>query len=186
MPFLLDQKAVNFRDRPLLFIDLEMTGLDVPIHEIVEVAALLVNQSDFSIQNSYYTKVIPQHIETASPRSLKVINYSPSAWQDAIPLRQTLQELSQFAPNAILVGWSVQNEWDFLVTALEREDLPIFFDYHLLEVWTLAYHKLRHHPDITKLDITATCRVLDIPVERHKPDSDIRATYEIFRKLIDN
>ena len=37
------QQFQDFRDRPLLFIDLEMSGLDPTKHEIVEVGALLVD-----------------------------------------------------------------------------------------------------------------------------------------------
>jgi len=172
------------RERPLLFIDLEMTGLDSRIHEIVEVAALVVRQSDFAILNSYYTKVIAEHPETAHPESIKIINYSPAVWKDAVPLKQVLLELSALAPDCILAGWSVQNEWDFLVAALDKYQLPYFFDYHLLEVWALAYSRLRLHPGVKKLDIQETCNIFDIAVERHKPDSDIRATYEIFTKLV--
>lgn len=184
MPYLLDQPAVNFKDRPILFIDLEMTGLDADCHEIIEVAALSVSQPDLQIANSYYTKIIPTHIHTADPKSLKVAGFDPKTWDTAIPLRQMLTELSEFAPNCLLAGWSVQNEWDFLVAALKAENLPYFFTNYLIEVWTLAYAKFYQDPEVKKISLASVAKKLGIYLDQHKPDSDIRATYQIFKKLI--
>jgi DNA polymerase III alpha subunit (gram-positive type) len=167
-----------------MFIDLEMTGLDVKHHEIVEVAALRVSQPKFEIENSYYTKVIPLHIETADPKSLKVVNYSPGNWKEAIPLNAALIELAQFAPDCILAGWAVQNEWDFLNTALEKENLPYFYNHRLLEVSTLAYARFYNDPSVKYLSLNSIAKVLGVHLENHRPDSDIRATYEIFKALI--
>lgn len=174
----------NYKDRPLLFVDLEMTGLDVGKHEIIEMAALLVDQFDYGIKNSFYTKVSPTHIETADPKALRVVGYDPSEWQQAVPLRQALMELARFAPNCFLAGFSVQNDWNFLIFALEKEKLPYFFDNYLIEVWTLAYVKYHNRAEVTNIGIGNLCKMLGIPIQLHKPDSDVRATYEIFRRLV--
>lgn len=184
MPYLLDFPPLEFKNRPLLFIDLEMTGLDVRRHEIIEVAALRVSQPDFNIENSYYTKVIPVHIETADPKSLRVVNYSPAGWKEAVSLPVVLTELARFAPDGILAGWAVQNEWDFLNAALEKEGMPYFYSHRLLEVSTLAYARFYNDPSVKYLSLSNIARVLGIHIETHRPDSDIRATYEIFRRLV--
>ena len=177
-------KSPGFKDRPVLFIDLEMTGLDASKHEIIEIAALLTRSPHFDIINSYYTKVSPQHIATADPQALEVVGYSPKLWLHAIPLHQALLELSQFAPDCILAGWSVQNEWNFLIHALEAEHLPYFFDDKMLEVWTMAYVKFHNSNELERLNLANTAKLLGISVDRHEPDSDIRATHEIFKKLV--
>lgn len=177
-------KSPGFKDRPVLFIDLEMTGLDVTRHEIIEIAALLTRQPKFNIESSYYTKILPIHVETANSQALEITGYSPKLWQDAIPLRQALLELSQFAPDCILAGWSVQNEWNFLIHALETEHLPYFFDDKMIEVWSLAYARYYSSTELERLNLANVSKLLDIPVDRHQPDSDIRATYEIFKKLL--
>lgn len=183
MPYFLDNPSIEFRQRPILFIDLELTGLDVKQHEIIEVAALLTRYPDYRIENSYYTKVIPTHPKTGHPESLKIAGYSPQEWANAIPLRQMLLELSDFAPNCTLAGWSVQTEWDFINAALESEKLPYFYDHRLLEIYTLAYAKFIHNPRVNHLSLQTAAQTLNIPLLRHKPDSDIKATYEIFKLL---
>jgi DNA polymerase III epsilon subunit-like protein len=183
MPYLLDSTLANFRDHPILFLDFELTGLDPRCHEIIEVAALLVKQPDFSISNSYYAKVIPRHIETGDPRSLAIANYSPSTWVDAIPLHDMLKDLADLAPHAILAGWSIQNEWDFLNAAQESVGVPYFHTHRLLEVYTLAFVKLYHDQSIVHLNLSTAAKALGVYLDQHKPDSDVRATYEIFKKL---
>jgi len=173
-----------FKNRPILFLDFEMTGLDVNRHEIVEIAALVVRQPDLAVTNSYYTKVQPQHIETAVPESLELIDFTPQNWQAAIPLRRALVELSSLAPDCVLAGFGIQNEWNFLIYALDQEKLPYFFNHNLIEVWTLAFSKYFRDPQVSNIGLTNLCRMLNIPLERHKPDSDIRATYEIFKRLV--
>ncbi|MEK9200972.1 MAG: 3'-5' exonuclease [Patescibacteria group bacterium] len=183
MPFLLDPTGPDFRSRPILFIDLEVTGLDRHQHEIVEIAALRVDQPDFTVTNSFYTKVIPEHIETADPKALSIINYSKEAWVDAIPLQQAIEELAAFAPDSILAGWSVQTEWDFLCEACLQLQIPYFFTHRLLEVYTLAFVHFYKETDMKYINLSKVSKALGIPLDQHKPDSDVRATYEIFKKL---
>jgi DNA polymerase III alpha subunit (gram-positive type) len=159
---------------------MEMTGLDVKKHEIIEVAALKVTQPKFDIESSYYAKVKPSHIKTADPASLEVLGYSPRDWTEAITRRQTLLDLSELAPNSILVGWGIQSEWDFLVSALESEKLPYFFT-QVIEVSSIAFYKLYQDYGLDRLGLSKVCKYLNIPLQHHRPDSDIRATYQIFK-----
>jgi DNA polymerase III alpha subunit (gram-positive type) len=185
MPYLLDQAPIPFRSRPILFIDLELTGLDPSRHEIIEIAALKVSQPDFKIENSYYAKITPQHINTADDRCLSVTSYSPSAWKDALDLSTALLELSRFAPGCFLAGWVVQTEWEFLNASLKEFSIPVFYDHRLLEVSTLAFSRFHSQQNPKFLSLSQTAKFLGIPLENHLPDSDIRATYQIFRQLID-
>jgi DNA polymerase III epsilon subunit-like protein len=184
MPNLMAVKTRDYKKRPILFLDFEMSGLDVGKHEIIEVAALVVSQPNFEIENSYYTKVLPKHIETADPKALKAIGFKASEWKEGISIKQVLLELSDLAPDCMLAGWAVQNEWDFLNAALEKEKLPYFHTHRLIEVFTLAYQKFRNDPSIKYINLPNVARALGIYIDQHKPDSDIRATYEIFKKLI--
>ena len=97
---------------------------------------------------------------------------------------QALTEVSALAPDCLLAGWGVQNEWDFLNANLSRLNLPYFYSHHLLEISTLAFAKLYSNPQVQFLNLKRVAEYFKIPLDNHKPDSDIRATYEIFKKLI--
>lgn len=184
MPFFQSKNWKSHSKRNLLFVDLELTGLDSSQHEIIEIAALLVSPDDLRIINSYYTKVLPSHLETADEISLQIANYDPKEWKSAISLSTMLKELSTLDGEVILAGWSVVTEYDFLTKALEQEGIPYFFDNYLLEVWSLAYLRYCKDPTVEKINLQSISAKLNIPLLRHKPDSDIRATYEIFKNLV--
>src|SRR5438105_2266671 len=79
--------------RPLLFLDLETTGLNPGQHEITEIGALLVSQPDFQIISTYQSKVMPTHLETATPEALQIGHFNLETWQrEAKPLEVALAE----------------------------------------------------------------------------------------------
>lgn len=180
-------EIVDFRERPLLFIDLEMTGLNPLTHEIIEVGAVVVNGRTLEIEKEYEVKVAPQHIELASPEALEVNGYTSEAWKDAKPLREVLEELNKLAPGGILAGWNVWTDAMFLKLAYVKEDLQWNFDYHVLDVIPLAWKYAQTHEDIKELRLSAVCSSLGISREvMHRALADIKATVEVFKKLIQN
>lgn len=52
------KKEINLQRRPLVFIDLETTGLDFIWHEIIEVACLAVDPKTLKIKKRFNRKVI--------------------------------------------------------------------------------------------------------------------------------
>jgi hypothetical protein len=55
-----------------------------------------------------------------------------------------------------------------------------------LEIYTLAFVHLYKETGIAYLNLATAAKHFGISLERHRPDSDIRATYEIFKKIIDS
>ncbi len=45
-------KKTDFRKKPLIFIDLETTGMDLCQHEIIEIACLVVNPETLEIKKT--------------------------------------------------------------------------------------------------------------------------------------
>jgi DNA polymerase III epsilon subunit-like protein len=178
---------INFRDRDLLFIDLEMTGLDVEKHEIVEIAALLVDSKTFEIKGEYHSKAKPVHFETADPDINKILDYTEENWKDAKAIQLVLKELAEFAPNAHLVGYNSAADFMFLDKAFLREGtyLNQFFDYHLLDVYSLAYIYFNDQksPERLRLRMVAEELGVKVPEGKHNALDDVKTTYKVFLKL---
>ena len=80
--------------RPIVFVDLETTGLDCHTHEILEFAAVRTDPE--GREQAYFEhRVIPEHIDRASPEALQVNGYTESGWFDAVPLRVALVDYAQ-------------------------------------------------------------------------------------------
>lgn len=174
----------DFRDRPLLFIDLEFSGLNPLEHEILEVGALVVDGRTLEIKQEYEAKVAPVHIENADPEALKINGYTTEAWVDAKPIAQMLNDLNALAPNAMIVGWNVTYDWIFLDIAYRKAGIKPAFDYHKIDVLGMAWIKLFNNLEFKLIKLSETCKLLGVNrVEKHKAMADIRDTYEVFRRL---
>lgn len=175
----------DFRNRNLLFIDLETTGLDPTRHEIIEVGALLVNGKTLKVKKEYQTKVMPEHPETADKKALKISGLSPTSWKRAKPLVQVLRDLNKLAPEAMLVGHNISFDWAFLEIAYRNFNIPWTFDYHRLDLLSIAYIHALTDPKIKKLRLQALADYFNIKREKkHRAMEDARTIYKLFRKLV--
>jgi DNA polymerase-3 subunit epsilon len=174
----------SFRNRPLAIVDIETTGLDSEKHEIIEIAVLVVDLETLEITGKYHAKVWPKHLETADPRALEMNGYTKEAWRDAKPLKTVLDELNQLAPGAMFAGWNVSFDRPFIEKAARDEDTPLHFDYHWIDIMTIAYWELFSDERIERLSLTYVCEKLDIPFKKaHTAMGDITATLEVYRFL---
>lgn len=175
----------DFRDRPLLFVDLEMSGLDPTRHEITEVGALVVDGKTFEVKREYETKVKPEHIETADKTALRLNGYKSELWNDAKPLREVLLELNKLAPGAMIVGFNVTFDWMFLELAYRKYGIEPSFDYHKIDVLGIAWAHVLPDPRVKEVKLSELCRHFEIKrTEKHRALADIKATYELFCKLV--
>ncbi|OGM05513.1 hypothetical protein A2715_04620 [Candidatus Woesebacteria bacterium RIFCSPHIGHO2_01_FULL_39_32] len=184
------EEKINFRDRDILFVDLETTGLDFEKHEILEVGCLLVNGRLLSIKEKYYAKVRPMHLEIASEEALRISKYSEVEWRDAKPLEKILKDIAKLAPNAMVAGWKVDFDWYFLEKGFKKYNIKHSFDYHLIDCISIAYYYFRDKKEPAELRLGSVCRTLEIPIhekhgegEGHGAMTDILATFEVFKKL---
>lgn len=174
------------RGRPVLFLDLETTGLNPGMQEISEIGAVLVSQPGWQVVRSYEAKVLPTHLETAQPEALEISHYDPAIWaKEGRPLKQALEELSDIGQGAILAGFNVTFDWAFLQTSFNLVDLPDPFYYHRYDVMSSAYTMLYHRNEFKKFSLSECCRFFGITnTKAHSALSDAQATYEVFLGLM--
>lgn len=180
-----NQQITDFRERPLLFIDLEMTGLDPRVHEILEVGALLVDGGTLEIKSEYETKIKPENIENADPKALELNRYQEKEWTKAVPLRQVLEKLNELAPQGMIAGWNITFDWMFLEMAYRQHDIKPAFDYHKIDVLGIAWYWALKHPEIKEVKLSKFCEYFKIDrKDAHRALADIKATFAVFKKLV--
>ncbi|MBI4059409.1 3'-5' exonuclease [Candidatus Microgenomates bacterium] len=178
-------KIKDFRERPLLFIDLEMSGLNPLIHEILEVGVLVVDGKTLGIKAEYEAKVKPEHIETADPLALRINGYKTENWKDAKPLKKILEDLNKLAPEGMIVGFNVVFDSMFLDLGFRKFNIKPNFDYHILDVLSLAWAYVLPDSNVHEVKLSTLCKHFGIErKEKHRALADIKATYELFTKLM--
>lgn len=176
-------KIIEIKNAPLIFFDLEMTGLSPLSHEIMEIGAVRAVREGtaWKISDQKNWLVAPTHIASANPDALKVFGYSESEWKDALPLETALREFIVFAEGGFLIGHDSAVDWSFLSPALDRFGIVNTADYHILDTASMAYTLLGGNSSISLGDLAER---YGIKRERaHRASDDALTTFRVFSAM---
>ena len=183
-------KRPSLKDRPLLFLDLETSGLDPITNEILELACVLneTTSLDTCWGLSFHRKVVfeakiqPRRIETAHPKALEINGYTPAGWKNARPLREVLEYVAELGKDAIIVGQNIRFDMAFLNAAFKELGIEVRIDYHIVDTVTLAFEHLVPL-GLKSLSLGAICKFLGVEPGTHTAMSDTYACREVYFKL---
>jgi DNA polymerase III subunit epsilon len=173
--------------QPLAFIDVETTGTDPNVHEIIEIAAIIVRLKDdtLTITDQIDLKVQPKHIESADPVALRVNGYNEADWLFAVSLEEAMKSFAQKVEGAVFVAHNVIFDHAFVSAAFERTGVENTMHYHKLDTISMAFGVLHNSDDMSKLSLRALCQHFEIEnKDAHSAYADAYATYELFKKLL--
>lgn len=167
------------------FIDIETTGPDVTLHEIIEIGCL-VTTPKLEIIEKFEIKIKPERIEDADPVALKINHYNSSDWTSACELESAMKTFSQKVKDCIMIGQNVSFDSGFLEYAFAKNKIKNSMHYHKLDTVSIAWSKLREKPDVTHFSLRELCKYFNIKNERaHSALSDACATFELYKKLME-
>ena len=173
----------KIKDFALAFIDLETTGLDPQVHEIIQVAVRLVDPITLRGFKEFDFKVKPEHIETADPIALEVNGYTEEAWVDAYPLSYIMEHLNLLLSECIPAGQNTAFDLSFLYAACKRFNIKPSWERRYLDLMTLSYQVLKDM-DITSLSLESVCEKLGISNDgAHDAMVDVDRTHRAWVKL---
>ena len=180
------------RTENLAFIDTETTGLDLEHHEIIEIGCVLVRQIEregkgpqVEIIEEFEYKIKPEHIETADSESLRINGYDPANWVFALDRKKALEDLAKKVDGAIMVAHNAPFDYSFLQKAFDEEGIKNPMHYHRLDTIPIAFACLYDDPTVQKFSLRALCEHFGIENKNaHTALSDARATFELYKKLL--
>ena len=88
--------------KPIVFVDIETSGLNSEFHEILEVACIRIEQN--GQRTVYHSRVHPLNIENSDQRALEINGYNVKDWRDASYPDEVAAALQDFTKGAILIG----------------------------------------------------------------------------------
>ncbi len=181
------------KERDLVFVDTETTGLDANLHEVIEIAFVRVKQewisgekTKFTILNEWSAKMKPEHIETADPKAFLVNGYTPSEWADSISAEDAFKQFSEKTDGAIMVAHNVAFDSGFIDKYFNKFGIKNKMHYCRLDTISMAYVCLGNNQEINGYSLPELCSYFEIPNEgAHSALPDARMDFELFKKLIE-
>lgn len=171
----------------IALLDCETTGLDASIHEIIEIACIIIDDETLKILDTYETKVYPEHIETAHPKALQVNGYTPEEWDNgkAVYLEEMMRALSVGTNDCIVMAYNIHFDLSFLDAAQKSTGITLNFKRYPICLRAIAWHQLDHRNPFDGWSMKSVCERLGIPPEpaQHRAMNGVLAEFEIYKAL---
>jgi DNA polymerase III epsilon subunit-like protein len=180
-------------NKDLLMIDVEATGVDYEKHELIELAAVLIDKKTLKEKKFFSSFIKPKHWRRRDPEAMVVNKISWDSLQSAPSLKSVLQKFEKtFGTNVILSTYGTILDTAMLRLAYKQSQMTYKFDYHVFDIWPLCYVYMARKKLLTNrkrfsgfsLDDLAKHFKLHIPDNRHTALADCRLQAEVLRKLM--
>lgn len=159
--------------RPLAFIDLETTGVNVASDKIVEICILKVN-----VDNSTEVKTMRINPGIPIPEvTSKIHKIYDADVKDCPTFKQAAAQLANFIGNADIAGYN-SNKFD--VPLLLEEFLRAEVDFDLSSRRLIDVQNIFHYMEPRTLSAAYKFYCGKTIENAHSAEADIKATYEVF------
>jgi DNA polymerase-3 subunit epsilon len=173
------------RKHNFAFIDIESTGLNLLKHEVIEIGCVLTS-STLEVIEEFELKIKPEYIENADPAAIKVNHYNEKDWKDALGVKEAIEIFSKKTKDCIMVGHNVAFDAGFLEYVFNKTEVKNTMHYHKLDTISIAWTRLHNNKNFEHFSLRELCLYFGIKNERpHTALSDARATFELYKKLME-
>ena len=171
----------------LAFVDIETTGIDPSIYEIIELGVVLADLKDgvLTVVDTLDIKVAPKNIGNADPVSLRVNGYDDADWVFAIPLLDAMKTFAEKTEGAVFVAHNMMFDYGFIEKAFKDAGVENKLHFQKIDTLSLAFGVLHNADELGKLSLRALCEQFGVENKKaHSAFADAYATYEVFKKLL--
>jgi len=166
------------------FCDIETTGLDPKVHEIISIA-VLVTVDDRELTR-WELKIKPKNIENASPEALCINGYNETDWKDAVNLDVALLPIADlFSKKILFIGYNPGFDLSFIRTALEAHGHHLR-RLRMIDVMTLVHEHLYTGGwgKMTRLNLDSVREYLGMDSDNaHQALQDVLDTKYVYDRL---
>lgn len=172
-------KRLRLGEKPVVVVDVETTGLDETVHEIVEISIITL-KGDILL----HTKVKPVDISTAHPKALEVNGYNEADWEDAPTWNEIAPQVKAALTNVVLLGQNISFDMRFINEGLKKTDVGNQgVSYHTVDTVTMAYEHLVPC-GLRSVSLAAVCEFLGLSNKgAHTALVDTVRTLQVYRML---
>ncbi len=181
-------------NKDILIYDIEATGIDVTQHEIIQLAAILLDKKTLKEKASFSSYIKPKNWDNRDPESIDINKITWEKLKKAPSLKTVLNNFcKQFKPTEVIpTTYGGNLDIIFFPAAFRSCKIKYPFDYHTLNFWALCYIFMATNKQLKNQDRFAGFTLEELagylkiktPSNLHDALTDCRYEAEVFRKLI--
>jgi DNA polymerase III epsilon subunit-like protein len=168
----------------LVFIDTETTGFSPKRHEVIDIWALRTTEALEPIAEDGGL-VLPEHIETAEPRTLEINGYDPERWaREAKPWAKVWERVWAIVREAVLSGHNHGFDAKMINAMNDRNGIPEHVYTMGPDTCRMARKLLTNAPSV-KLDTLCEMYQIEPPdgCPAHSAKGDVYRTLGLYKRL---
>lgn len=180
-------------NRDILLIDTEATGLDVKRHELIQLAAVLLDKKTLKEKDYYDSYIKPRKWRNRDPEAMAVNKLTMDDLRGAPSAKQVITEFDKKFHNkkVILAYYGGMLDIDFIRALYTKLGKAHTFDYHFFNLWPVFYTYLASKNSLTNPKKYTGFTLEDLMKRfklymggRHDALGDCRVEAEILRNII--
>ena len=175
----------------IVVLDTETTGLDLTIHEIIQIGFIVleVDESNkYKILTEKEIKIRPEHLESASMEALKINGFTVYEWKDSLPFQEYAIYIKEMIEHAdLLLGQNLLFDLKFIKQSYSNLNLevPKFPPY--IDTKNMAEPLVKQKIlESTSMDKMAKHYKISFTGRAHTALADCERTLKIWEKLLEH
>ncbi len=171
--------------RDILLIDLEATGNNPDKDFVLQLSAILLDKDNLLEKDSFSTYIKHPFSQSTNDRIVQTLGITKEVWIHSPSEKEAVQTFSARMPlNVTIATHNITNVL-FLKQLYGQVRIPYEFDYHVIELWTLA-HVFFARQNLKKIPTAETLATyFKIPRGREHNSADTcKLLAELFRRLL--
>jgi DNA helicase-2/ATP-dependent DNA helicase PcrA len=179
--------------RDFLLFDIEATGIDVTRHEMIQLAAVLLDKKTLKEKASFTSYIRPKKWKQRSREAMAVNKISWATLADAPNMKSVLKSFTgMFPKNVTMAHYGGMIDVPFLANAFREQKMKYPYDYHVFDLWPVFYVYMAKHKKLTDpsrapgFSLESISRLFKVKVEgsRHDALTDCRIEAEVLRHVL--
>ncbi len=182
---------MNF-SKDLLIVDIEATGLQVAKHEIIQLAAILLDKKTLKEKAAFSTFVKPIHWNVRQKEAMEVNNITWDSLKYAPPLSEVVLEFKTLFPskNTIIANYGGILDITFLRAAFEKNKLVYPYHHSVFNIWALCFAYMAQHGKFTNkkkfpgFGLEDLAKKFKLDAQTHDALDDCRLEAAVLRRIL--
>lgn len=163
--------------------DIETTGLDPKVHEIIEIGVVICDDQTLEIYDTFNFKIKPLHPELGHPKAYECNGYNAKDWEDGMTQHAAMQMYSEATKGCAFCAQCICFDFPFIDALSKETNIPLQLNRHKIDIPSLSWFMLGRQTN--KFGLKSVCETLGIEPEAtiHRGINGAMKAYEVLKEL---